>query len=62
MSCNKLVGYIETLISDGRLVRAAAGIEKTTNWLDAPGGKFAIGDGEFAPGARSDKNIGQVDG
>jgi hypothetical protein len=62
MSRNKLVGYIETLITGGRLVRAAAGTEKTTNWLDAPGGKFALGDGEFAPGARSDNGNGQIDG
>jgi RecA-family ATPase len=62
MSRNKLIGYTETLITDGLIVRAAAGTEKITNWLDRPGGKFAIGDGKFAPGSRSDDKIGQVDG
>jgi len=62
MSRNKLIGYTETLITDGLIVRAAAGTEKITNWLDRAGGKFDIGDGKFAPGSRSDNKIGQVGG
>ena len=48
---NNLQEMVQTLIDQGRIVKATAGGSKSKKWLDVPGGSFAEGDGEFTTGS-----------
>lgn len=46
----KLDAMVERLLIEEEIVKASAPGEKTAKWLDAPGGPFALGVGEFESG------------
>jgi hypothetical protein len=46
-----LVALCDELIHNGRIVQCKATGSNRPQWLDVPGGPFALGDGEFVRGA-----------
>lgn len=51
LSRNKIEAYVRDLIDNRYIVKARYNTEKTPQWLDVPSGPFALGEGEFEPGA-----------
>lgn len=47
---NKIADMVQELLNDGQLVACTLG-KTQANWLDVPGGDFALGIGEFKVGA-----------
>lgn len=51
LSKSRLHSLVDDALGKGAVVRAAAKGEKTSKWLDVPGGHFATGFGSFTTGA-----------
>jgi hypothetical protein len=52
MAKHKLESLCQELIEARRIVQCKASGSNAPQWLDVPGGKFALGSGDFAHGAQ----------